>query len=265
MRTTCMIALAMYSCLAGRAFTAQESGYSDAEVKAQFVEAGMFCHAEFIRRGYRRAFEMAGCDTNRYARILRELAVENTNETKWAIASLGRYKTTESLPFLYSCATNAVYGAKALKAVFAIEGVNSNSLSVAQNYFSTTNFFALDSAGDRSKLCQSLLNKVYLEAELSDYRAIVFDMALSYNRHVNVTSPNCVDIGLCDADPSYKFTKRRLAALRAYEASVSEYFNSLPDTAESYQRRILVFSYQTNYLANAINELVAYPEANLPD
>ena len=66
MRRTCMIALAMYSCLAGRAFTAQESGYSDDEVKAQFVEAGMFCHAEFIRRGYRRAFEMAGCDTNRY-------------------------------------------------------------------------------------------------------------------------------------------------------------------------------------------------------
>ncbi|MBQ9367576.1 MAG: hypothetical protein IJT83_07335 [Victivallales bacterium] len=46
---------------------------------------------------------------------------------------------------------------------------------------------------------------------------------------------------------------------------MSEYFNSLSDTSESYQRRVLVFSYQTNYLANAINELVAYPEANLPD
>ena len=265
MRRTCMFALAMYSCLAGRAFTAQESGYSDAEVKAQFVEAGMFCHAEFIRRGYRRAFEMAGCDTNRYARILRELAVENTNETKWAIASLGRYKTPDSLPFLYSYSTNTVYGARALKSIFAIEGVTSNSIAVAQNYFSTTNFFTLDCAGDRSKLCQSLLEKVYSEPELSDYRVTVFDMALYYNRFVNVTSPNCVDIGLCEVDPSYKYTKRRLAALRAYEASVSEYFNSLPDTAESYQRRVLVFSYQTNYLANAINELVAYPEANLPD
>ena len=265
MRRTCMIALAMYSCLAGQTAPAQESGYSDDEVKAQFVEAGMFCHAEFIRRGYRRAFEMAGCDTNRYARILRELAVENTNETKRAIASLGKYKTRESLPFLYSYATNAAYGAKALKSVFAIEGVTSNSLSVAQNYFSITNFFTLDSAGDRSKLCQSLLNKVYLEAELSDYRAIVFDMALSYNRYVNVTSPNCVDIGLCDADPSYKFTKRRLADLRSYEGNVGGYFNGLPDTSESYQRRILVYTFQTNYLANAINELVAYPEANLPD
>jgi len=83
MRRTCMIALAMYSCLAGQTVPAQVSGYSDDEVKAQFVEAGMFCHAELIRSGYRRAFEMAGCDTNRYARILRELAVENTNETEW--------------------------------------------------------------------------------------------------------------------------------------------------------------------------------------
>ena len=266
MRTTCMIALAMYSCLAGRAVSAQVPEYSDDEVKAQFVEAGMFCHAEFIRRGNRRAFEMAGCDTNRYARILRELAVENTNETKRVIANLGnKYKTPDSLPFLYSYATNAAYGAKALKAVFAIEGVTSNSLSVAQNYFSITNFFTLDSAGDRSKLCQSLLNKVYLEAELSDYRAIVFDMALSYNRYINVTSPNCVDIGLCDADPSYKFTKRRLADLRSYEGNVGGYFNGLPGTSESYQRRILVYTFQTNYLANAINELVAYPEANLPD
>ena len=40
MRRTCMIALAMYSCLAGQTAPAQESGYSDDEVKAQFVEAG---------------------------------------------------------------------------------------------------------------------------------------------------------------------------------------------------------------------------------
>ena len=208
---------------------------------------------------------MADNDTNRFARVLRELAVEDTNETKRAIRDLGLFKTTQSLPFLYSYATNAVFGAGALKSIFAIEGVTSNSIAVAQNYFSMTNFFTLDNAGDRSKLCQELLKKVYSEPELYDCRSSVFDMALSYNRLVNMTSPNCVDIGLCEADPSYKYTKRRLAALRLYEANVNGYFNSLPDASESYQRRILVLSYQTNYLANAINELVAYPEANLPD
>ena len=147
----------------------------------------------------------------------------------------------------------------------AIEGVTSNSLSVAQNYFSITNFFPLDSAGDRSKLCQSLIERVYSEPQLSDYRSIVFDMALYYNRFVNVTSPNCVYVGLCEANLSYKYTKRRLAHLHSYEANMCGYFNGLTDTSESYQRRVLVYTYQTNYLANAINELVAYPETDLPD
>ncbi len=39
MRRTCMFALAMYSCLAGRTAPAQMTAYSDDEVKAQFVEA----------------------------------------------------------------------------------------------------------------------------------------------------------------------------------------------------------------------------------
>ena len=52
----------------------EEKVYTDDEVKAQIVKAGMFCHADFIRGGYRLAFEMADGDTNRYARILRELA-----------------------------------------------------------------------------------------------------------------------------------------------------------------------------------------------
>ena len=157
MRRTCMIALAIYSCLAGQTAPAQAPVYTDDEVKAQFVKAGMFCHAEFIRRGYRRAFEMAGCDTNRYARILRELAVENANETEWAIASLGTFKTPESLPFLYSYATNAVYGAKALKAVFAIEGVTSNSISVAQSYLSLTNEAVLVERGGAA-VCAELIS-----------------------------------------------------------------------------------------------------------
>jgi hypothetical protein len=179
-----MIALAMYSCLAGRAVTAQESGYSDAEVKAQFVEAGMFCHAEFIRRGYRRAFEMAGCDTNRYARILRELAVENTNETEWAIASLGQYKTTESLPFLYSYATNAVYGAKALKAVFAIEGVTSNSIPVVQGYLSLTNEAVIVERGGAT-VCAELMRRAKQDGVNVDCRRNALSIANTFATEVN--------------------------------------------------------------------------------
>ena len=245
MRRTCMIALAMYSCLAGRAFTAQESGYSDDEVKAQFVEAGMFCHAEFIRRGYRRAFEMAGCDTNRYARILRELAVENTNETEWAIASLGKYKTRESLPFLYSYATNAVYGAKALKAVFAIEGVTSNSIPVVQGYLSLTNEAVIVERGGAT-VCAELIRRAKQIGVSVDCRTNALSIANTFATEVNRNYYWLDHLLLLD-DDSYRYSKRRLHVLRNADLQRCPY------------------PFQVNYVTNAINELVAYPEANLPD
>ena len=245
MRRTCMIALAMYSCLAGQTAPAQESGYSDDEVKLQFVEAGMFCHAEFIKRGCQRAFEMAGFDTNRYARILRELAVENTNETEWAIASLGKYKTRESLPFLYSYATNAVYGAKALKAVFAIDGVNSNSITAIQNYLLLTNSLPNNLSHDRSELCNGLLHEVFATQELVPFRAGCLSMMIDFAQTRN-SGHIRIDGSIQSVDPSYRFSKRRLAVLRSAQNRCAN-------------------AYQFAYITNAINELVAYPEANLPD
>ena len=245
MRRTCMIALAMYSCLAGRAVSAQMPEYSDAEVKAQFVEAGMFCHAEFIRRGYRRAFEMAGCDTNRYARILRELAVENTNETEWAIASLGKYKTRESLPFLYSYATNAVYGAKALKAVFAIEGVTSNSMPVVQGYLTLTNEAVIVERGGAT-VCAELIRRAKQIGVSVDCRTNALSIANTFATEVNRNYYWLDHLLLLD-DDSYRYSKRRLHVLRNADLQRCPY------------------PFQVNYVTNAINELVAYPEANLPD
>ena len=245
MRRTCMIALAMYSCLAGRAASAQESGYSDAEVKAQFVEAGMFCHAEFIKRGCQRAFEMAGFDTNRYARILRELAVENTNETEWAIASLGQYKTTESLPFLYSYATNAVYGAKALKAVFAIEGVTSNSIPVVQGYLSLTNEAVIVERGGAT-VCAELIRRAKQDGVDVDCRRNALSIANTFATEVN-RNYYWLDHLLLRDDDSYRYSKRRLRVLRNADLQRCPY------------------PFQVNYVTNAINELVAYPEVDLPD
>ena len=224
---------------------AEDREYSDAEVKAQFVFAGRCRHAEDMKSNYDWAFHMAGCDTNRYARILRELAVENTNETEWAIASLGKYKTRESLPFLYSHATNAVYGAKALKAVFAIEGVTSNSIVTIQNYLSLTNSLPNNLSHDRSELCKGLLHEVFASQELAPFRAGCLSMMIDFAQTRNAGHIS-IDGSIQSVDPSYHFSKRRLAVLR------------------SAQNRC-VNAYQFAYVTNAINELVAYPEANLPD
>ena len=245
MRRTCMIALAIYSCLAGQTAPAQAPVYTDDEVKAQFVKAGMFCHAEFIRRGYRRAFEMAGCDTNRYARILRELAVENTNETEWAIASLGTYKTNESLPFLYSYATNAVYGAKALKAVFAIEGVTSNSIPVVQGYLSLTNEAVIVERGGAT-VCAELIRRAKQDGVDVDCRRNALSIANTFATEVN-RNYYWLDHLLLRDDDSYRYSKRRLRVLRNADLQRCPY------------------PFQVNYVTNAINELVAYPEVDLPD
>ena len=44
-----------------------------------------------------------------------------------------------SLPFLYSCATNPVCGDCAIKSIIAIEGVTSNSMAVVAAFNSSTN------------------------------------------------------------------------------------------------------------------------------
>ena len=245
MSKTCIIALTALACLAKQAVFAQSPAYTDDEVKAQFVKAGMFCHADFIRGGYRLAFEMADGDTNRYARILRELAVENTNETEWAIASLGKYKTSQSLPFLYSYATNAVYGAKALKAVFAIEGVNSNSVAATCGYLTVTNAFTQQMDYDRSDVCEWLLKEVSTSPSLAYLKPSCLNAAVDYAQNISIMHKS-LDGAICAADPTYRHSKRRLAVMRSAQ---NRCWNPM----------------LTNYVTNAINELVAYPEANLPD
>lgn len=245
MSKTYLIALTVLSCLAKQAVFAQSAAYTDDEVKAQFVKAGMFCHADFIRGGYRLAFEMADGDTNRYARILRELAIENTNETEWAIASLGKYKTSQSLPFLYSYSTNAVYGARALKSIFAIEGVTSNSVVAAESYLMLTNEEVCVGRGGAT-ISAALVK--YASQEVVDANCRTNALAVA-NAFATTRNRNYywLDHLLMQDDTSYRYSKRRLQVLRSADILHCPY------------------PYQVNFVTNAINELVAYPEANLPD
>ena len=59
---------------------ADAPAHSDAEIKAQFVFAGRCRHMEDMDSNYEYAFQMAANDTNRYVRVLVELAEENTNQ-----------------------------------------------------------------------------------------------------------------------------------------------------------------------------------------
>ena len=224
---------------------AEDRECSDAEIKAQFVFAGRCRHAEDMKSNYDWAFQMADGDTNRYARILRERAVENTNETEWAISSLGKYKTPQSLPFLYSYSTNAVYGARAMKSIFAIEGVTSNSIAVAQGYLSLTNDAVLVDRGGAT-VCADLIRCAKQEGVDANCRTNALAVA---NTFATTSNRNYywLDYLLMQDDASYRYSKRRLQVLRSADILHCPY------------------PYQVNFVTNTINELVAYPEADLPD
>ena len=239
--------LMLFLAIGFRAFgdAAEPQEYSDAEIKEKYVFISRLVHGDENGSHIRKALRMAGNDTNRFARVLRELAVENTNQTKRAIRDLGFFRTPQSLPFLYSYATNATYGALALKAVFAIEGVTSNSVATLQRYLCFTNVVTSKTVYEKAVVCRDFLGALNGSSASADLKGDVILVVRGFASDVS-TGVSMIDEALVDADSTYRYSKRRLADLRA---AYPRCFNE----------------YQTNYVTNAINELVAYPEANLPD
>ena len=189
--------------------------------------------------------EMGG-DTNRLARLLAELA--HTNDiwnAKMALWELEKYGTAEQLPFLYSCATNPAVGDRAVKAALRIEGVTSSSIEAAQRYFALTN---TDESVDRSRtsICADLIKLSCREGVDDICRSNAMEVAQNFASSTDCNFFWLDKLRLAD-DPSYRYSKRRLTFMRGAASHAAQW------------------EFMANYVTNAINELVAYPEANLPD
>ena len=227
---------------------------TDDEVKARIVKfvrmPGMLCgRATVDFRKELRTRKLTNRpwfdgDTNRLARLICELA--QTNDVKVAgmmVRTLGEYGTPAQLPFLYSCATNPVVGDRAMKAILNIEGVTSNSIEVAESFFSASN--RVDGLL-ATHVCFDFIRRAS-EANVepscaSNALRVAYDFSIGEKCHF------CwLDRAQIGINPSYRFSRRRLAYMR----QIAE--------------RGIRYEYQANYVTNAINELVAYPEANLPE
>ena len=183
-------------------------------------------------------------DTNRLARLLAELAQTNSAwYAKMAMWQLEKYGTPAQLPFLYSCATNPAVGDKAVKAVLRIEGVTSNSVEIVQRYLDITNV-SESVHWDHVDVFKMMFGMLGDNAPASD-KELVLGCIM---RHApdNRRCPRQLDEVILSEDTGYRFSKRRLSVLRGV------YLRGLNE-------------FQLPYVTNAINELVAYPEANLPD
>ena len=212
-------------------------------IKDMVIVSGQFIHGgEPARRMFENAKSQCEGDTNRFARLLCELA--QTNDVRIAdrmIRCLGRHGTSAQLPFLYSMATNEQHGATAVKSILRLEGVTSNSVDVTGMYLSMTNV----DFEYRADACKALLRAAVPSCVTTGICQMARNCALRYARSANRYVMD-VDAVFIETDSTYRNSKRRLAVLRsAYELGVSQY--------------------QIAYVTNAINELVAYPEADLPE
>ena len=222
---------------------ALEEDTSDAKVKRMLVGSNCYIdNPDAAERMFQNARRRCAGDTNRFARLLYEVA--QTNDERIAeemISCLGVYGTAAQLPFLYSMATNEQHGASAVKSILRLEGVTSNSMAIAGTYLSMTNI----TQRDRSAVCDIFFNAVKTSNVPDALKQEGENIALRYAGTANLYFRR-MDEAMIRTEPSYRQSRRRLVVLRSV--------NSLG-----------VSPYQLAYVTNAINELVAYPEADLPE
>lgn len=217
---------------------------SDEEIATRIVLANSYVDdGRAAARDMRYAIGLCGSDSNRLCQIVRGIAETNANvrHVGTAMRMLTRYGTPAQLPYLYSVVTNEIRGAEAVKGILRIEGITTNSIQVLSNCLACAEIDIYE----RYKAFYDFVERVYRLASNDPNRNSGIAYINSYVRNENMGCKG-IDKLLVKVDPAYRLSKRRLADLRsAINRGVHEF--------------------QIGYITNAINELVAYPEANLPE
>lgn len=190
------------------------------------------------------AIELTGNDTNRVVSLMKQLVDEGTKRKgalRFYISEIGKYGTSSDLPFLYQGVASSNLCEDATMAVLRIEGLTTNAL---------TQITTLLPAGRDcawSVMCSHawLLEYARKLPDGSPLRALAVSNAVQHAFH-ETAYPSSFDKSLRLTDPTYAISKRRLAVLRSAQS-------------------LGVSDFQTNFVAQTIRELEAYPEANLPE
>ena len=75
-------------------------------------------------------------DTNRFLRLVKEVAHSNTNRAGSMIYLVSKYGGENDLPFLYEYVRDERWGDDALEALFKMDGINANTLAAVRQYLS---------------------------------------------------------------------------------------------------------------------------------
>ena len=218
---------------------------TDSEIKALIVDSMSYVDDAVAARGdYNRAKELCGNETNRLARLLVEVAEErraNQRIVGGAIAKLGATGASEQLPFLYAQVTNYAVARDAVHSILRISGLTSNALDFACAVLTNSNV----SMPDRQDLCLDLIASY----DRPGVCPLTVTNAMSATYSFFSSDPfysEWYDNRVQKLLPDYEFSKRRLSVLRSVQS-------------------LGLNQYNEHFVTNAITQLVAYPEANLPD
>ena len=218
---------------------------SDAQLREIFDRAGRYIDdPDGPASEIRYAIQLTGGDTNRVVTLMKQLVSEGLPRRGimgFYISEIGKYGTTNDIPFLYRQVAATNLCETVTRAILAIEGLTTNSVATV------TSLLPSDSARTWDAVCARclLLEESEKSPSASPAKAMVLANALDYASGLT----NYVDIldgSISRVDPSYRMSKRRLGVLRAVQ-------------------NLGVNEWQTNFVATAIRELEAYPEANLPE
>ena len=189
------------------------------------------------------AIRQAGGDTNRVVSLMKQIIAEGADDstTRFYLSEIAKYGTTNDVSFLYDYVSDTNVCRSAADAVLRIEGVSSHSVSRICALLPRGNPQSLDIIGSWMLLAR----EVQRQTSDAGVKSMAISNLIEYASLQN-HSPERIDRSIRRLDPSYEMSKRRLGVLRAVQ-------------------NLGVNEWQTNFVATAIRELEAYPEANLPE
>ena len=164
----------------------------------------------------------------------------NSTFSARAIEIVRKHGGAGDVPFLFAYTNDVANAFAAVTCIFSKEGVTSNSLDVVQSFLSVAN----NANSDQDILATSLMRQVFNQNLEPAIKQRTQTLVMEYAR--KSTGVRMLDTALIECDPTYSNSTRRLSVLRAAST-------------------LSLIDMQMNYATNAISELVAYPEATLPD
>ena len=176
-------------------------------------------------------------DTNRFLRLVKEVAHSNTNLTCVMIGQVIQYGSAADLPFLYEYVSDESLGDAALHGIFKIDGINTNTLMAVRQYLSLP-----EQGRGRcdEDVCGELLRYAMqpqtTEAARQMAKECIHDFAL-----VDTNGVQWLDCIINYQLPDYRYSTNRLEVMRSVLAHGPK-------------------ANQYDYVTNAIHEI----EAQLP-